>query len=98
MAYSVKVDYPNMPKGQQVLISGLGTFENGSTAAVSDEDAAAYRAYQKSAGMPDSTLSDAFKDSKYVVVTSTKSQPRHTVSDQPPAGADTVSDESKVEE
>jgi|SRR3954468_14206818 hypothetical protein len=98
MSYNVKVDYPTMPKGQEVLINGLGTFQNGATVAVSDEDADSFRAYQKSVGMPDVALPEAFKDDEYVSVTSARGTPRHTVSDQEPAGAETVSDESKVEE
>src|SRR3954453_15612338 len=98
MSYSVKVSFPNMPKGQELLINGLGTFENGSTAAVSDEEAETYRAYRASAGLGDVTLTEAFKDNENVSVTATKGNPRSTVSDQEPAGAGTVSPESKVEE
>ncbi|HVI79821.1 MAG TPA: hypothetical protein VM715_16965 [Candidatus Acidoferrum sp.] len=99
MSYSVKVSYPNLAKGQQVLINGLGTFENGSTASVSDEEAETYRAYRAAAGLGNVTLSEAFRNNDNVSVTPTKAQPRSgTVSDLPPAGEGTVSDESKVEE
>jgi hypothetical protein len=66
--YQISIDYPNMPKGQEVSIPGLGTYKNGSTTVVSNEEANAFRAYQVDVGMPDQTLLQSFVGSEYVTV------------------------------
>jgi hypothetical protein len=38
VTYELKVDMPNLSKGQSVGITGLGEFENGKTYVISDED------------------------------------------------------------
>lgn len=45
--YSVTVDMPNLPKGEEVEISGLGRFENGKTTTVSKEEAEAFRTFHQ---------------------------------------------------
>jgi hypothetical protein len=68
MPYQLKVNFPGTHKGQELTIPGLGTFKNGSSTEVSDEDADSFRAYQTSNNMPDQTLLQAFKDDPYVEV------------------------------
>lgn len=46
-AYNVTVDMPNLPRGEEVEISGLGRFKNGSTTEVSKEDAEAFRTFHQ---------------------------------------------------
>lgn len=84
--YKITIDYPNMPKGQEVSIPGLGTFENGSTTTVTKEQSDAFRAYQKDVGMPDKTLLESFKGAEYVTVVTTKEDPPSNQRDpeQPP--------------
>jgi hypothetical protein len=66
--YQITIDYPNMPKGQEVSIPGLGTYKNGTSHAVTEEEAELFRAYQTDTGMPDQTLLEAFKGHGYVTV------------------------------
>jgi hypothetical protein len=68
MPYTLKIDYPASGNGQEMAIPGLGTFKNGSTYRVSDEDAQSFRDYQVSNNMPDQTLYQAFQKSEYVTV------------------------------
>lgn len=42
MPYTITVDQPNLGEGGKVAIPGLGVFENGKDAEVSDEQAAQY--------------------------------------------------------
>jgi hypothetical protein len=72
--YEITIDFPNMPKGQQVSIPGLGTYENGSTNVVSKEEAEAFKAYQTDTGMPDQTLLQAFKGQDFVKVVTSKTE------------------------
>lgn len=44
MGYKLSVNHPNLPKGGEVMIPGLGTFKNGETVEISDERAEAYQA------------------------------------------------------
>lgn len=74
MPYSLTVDYPNMPKGQELSIVGLGTFKNGSTTTISDEEAQMFRDMQVANNMEDRTLLAAFKDSDYVTVEVAKTE------------------------
>ena len=41
--YEVSIDQPNLPKGAEVQIHGLGVFKNGDSATVSKEDAERFR-------------------------------------------------------
>jgi hypothetical protein len=66
--YKITIDYPNMPKGQEVTIHGLGTFKNGSTTVVEKDDADMFRVYQRDTGLPDRTLLQAFQKSEYITV------------------------------
>lgn len=84
--YQITIDYPNMPKGQEVSIPGLGTYKNGSTHAVTKEEADLFRAYQADTGMPDQTLLQAFKGQDYVTVESVK-EPQPRSSRRDPAAA-----------
>lgn len=43
MPYRMKVDQPNLAKGEEVLIPGLGAFANGETHDITDEQAETYR-------------------------------------------------------
>lgn len=43
MPFTVKVDMPNLPKGNKVQVHGLGQFENGKAVKVSDEQAETFR-------------------------------------------------------
>lgn len=43
--YEITVDQPSLPKGEQVQIPGLGTFENGYTYTVTKGEANGYRTY-----------------------------------------------------
>lgn len=43
MAYKVTVNMPNLAKGAEVFIDGLGTFKNGESAVVSNEQANLFR-------------------------------------------------------
>jgi hypothetical protein len=70
--YKITFDYPNMPKGQEISVPGLGTYRNGSTTFVSKEEAEAFRVYQVDVGMPDKTLLQAFQGSDYVTVETAK--------------------------
>lgn len=46
-AYKLTVDLPDLPKGELVQIPGLGTFENGSSYEVTQEEADGYRVYHQ---------------------------------------------------
>jgi hypothetical protein len=43
MGYKMKVDIPNRPKGAEIMIPGLGAFENGKSYSIEDEQAEAFR-------------------------------------------------------
>jgi hypothetical protein len=43
--YELTVDVPSSPKGEPIQIPGLGTFENGGTYGVNEDDAQAFRTY-----------------------------------------------------
>ena len=51
LAYEVSLDLPGMPKGELVQIPGLGTFENGTSFDVTEEQANAYRVYHQRVDM-----------------------------------------------
>lgn len=72
MPYEITIDYPNMPKGAEVAIPGLDTFKNGDTNTVTDEQAAAFRAYQVASGGQDKTLLQSFQGNDYVTVSTAK--------------------------
>jgi hypothetical protein len=74
--YELTVDNPNLGKNAKVQIPGLGTFENGQTYTVSKEEADRFRVYQKSVGMPDRTLLQAFQKNDYVTVEVAKEEPK----------------------
>lgn len=67
--YDITIDFPNMPKGQEVSIPGLGTYANGTTSTVTKEEADMFRTYQTDTGMPDQTLLQAFQKQDGVTVT-----------------------------
>lgn len=73
--YQLELDYPNMPKGQELSIPGLGTYQNGSTTVISKEEADSFRQYQVDNGMPDRTLLQAFTGAEYVTVTTVSEKP-----------------------
>lgn len=66
--YQITIDIPGTPKGKEFSIPGLGTYKNGSTNVVTDEEADMFRAYQTDSGMPDRTLLQAFQKDEYVTV------------------------------
>ena len=66
--YRITANYPNVGKGQELSIAGLGTIKNGQTAEVTKEQAAAFKIFQRDLGMPDRTLLEAFKGNEYVEV------------------------------
>jgi hypothetical protein len=43
VAYKITVDQPNLAKGTDVFIDGLGTFKNGETQTVSNEQVSHFR-------------------------------------------------------
>jgi hypothetical protein len=43
--YKMKVDQPNLAKGEKILIPGLGAFANGETHDITDEQAEGFRRY-----------------------------------------------------
>src|SRR5687768_7368679 len=43
MSYEIEVNLPNRPKGDKVVITGLGEFPNGETSPVDDELVELYR-------------------------------------------------------
>jgi hypothetical protein len=48
VVYEITFDLPGTPKGQEVMVAGLGTFANGSTYEVTEEEAESYRSYHTS--------------------------------------------------
>jgi hypothetical protein len=48
-AYTVTVDMPNLHRGEEIEIPGLGLFKNGSTKDVSKEEAEAFRVFHQTA-------------------------------------------------
>lgn len=74
--YQIKFDFPNLPKGGEIDITGLNNrfYENGKTYAVSEEEAEQYRVtypvvLDDGTTAPGPTLLEAFKDNKFVTVT-----------------------------
>jgi hypothetical protein len=49
--YEIAIDLPDLPEGELVQIPGLGTFENGGTYEISEEEAVAYQAYHATVAM-----------------------------------------------
>lgn len=45
VVYTMDVDLDGSPKGEQIQIAGLGTFENGSSYDITRAEAEAYRSY-----------------------------------------------------
>lgn len=43
MAYTLTIDHPNLPKGAEVEIPGLGLFKNRSTTTLTDEQVETFR-------------------------------------------------------
>lgn len=79
--YKITFNFPNLPKGGEVDITGLNhIFENGSTYTISEEEAQAFRDHNpvvlESDGDgvygPGPTLLEAFKDNKHVKVETIK--------------------------
>ena len=68
MPYQISLDFPGTPKGQELSIPGLGTYKNGSTSEVTEDEANLFRAYQASNNMPDTTLIQSFQKDPYVSV------------------------------
>jgi hypothetical protein len=48
MDYELSIDMPNLAKGAEVQIAGLGTFENGSSYKITDEEHDSFRRYHGS--------------------------------------------------
>jgi hypothetical protein len=48
MDYELSINMPNLAKGAEVQIAGLGTFENGSTYKITDEEHDSFRRYHGS--------------------------------------------------
>lgn len=84
--YKIEFDMPNLARGTEVQIDGLGTFANGGTYTITNEQAAAFRvAGRKQRFVPDGhgavdvvtedgpTVLQAFKDAEGVTVTTTSS-------------------------
>ena len=46
MPYQITIDHPNLEEGTELTILGLGTFAQGGTYDISDEQAAAFQAAQ----------------------------------------------------
>ena len=45
MGYVITIDHPNLPKGAEIQIAGLGEFKNGEEYVVSDEEHDDFRRY-----------------------------------------------------
>jgi len=83
--YTIKFDFPNLPKGGEIDITGLNViFENGKEYTISKEAADAYRVHNQRpvvSASPDPqaptewelgpTLLEAFKDNEHVTVSKT---------------------------
>lgn len=98
--YKMAVNFPNLTKGAEVQIDGLGVFENGYEYEVSKEDAEAYRTFhsvivdeldedgnlvsRKLA--PGRTLLDAFSSEEGVQVATTKASKTKDKPQDPPEG------------
>lgn len=48
--YELTIDMPNLTKGAEVEIPGLGVFKNGSTTVLEDEQVATFRTYNRAYG------------------------------------------------
>lgn len=89
--YSLTLDLPNLDKGAEVELDGLGVFKNGETHEISDEDAENFRMrhqtqklvkVNKKTGastyeeVPGPTLVEAFADHPSIKVVEAKVTPR----------------------
>lgn len=45
IAYEIEINQPNLPEGEPIQVPGLGTFENGQTYDVTEEEGNSYRAF-----------------------------------------------------
>lgn len=79
--FTLTLDLPNLPKGGDLEIDGLGTFQNGSSFEISDEQANAFSTKDSTLKttthedgklsnviVPGRTLVEAFKDHPYITV------------------------------
>jgi hypothetical protein len=101
MAYKLEFDFPNLAKGTEVQIVGLGTFRNGESYTISERRAAEWRSantvqshsYDEAGNLvPDDvqdpgTLYKAFKSNKSVKISKAED----------PADPDMVDDEEVAE-
>lgn len=94
--YTLTINNSNAAKDAEFSIPGLGTYKNGSTNAVSKEEAEAFRAYQVSSGMPDVTLLQAFKGDPSVTVETESSSSGSGSSTSTSKGAGDVPPNSNV--
>jgi hypothetical protein len=90
--YTIKFDFPNLPKGGEIDITGLyvenenkspSHFENGKSYVIDDAMAENFRVSSpvvstdkegRATSEPGPTLLEAFKDNKFVVVSTVKAQ------------------------
>lgn len=103
VVYEITFDLPGTPKGQEVMVAGLGTFANGSTYEVTEGEAEAYRSYHTSlkyeydkdnnlvgaTAEPGPTLLQAFSKTDGVDVTTVQSK---TDNKPPPSPEDNKND------
>lgn len=86
--YKIKFDYPNLPKGGEIDITGLNRiFENGKEYQISNAEAEAFRLHNNRPVVSEDplapvtwengpTLLEAFKDNEYVTVETVKAPQR----------------------
>jgi hypothetical protein len=101
MTYKLTVSIEGTPRSAPISIPGLGTFKNGATYTISNEEADAFRTYQRDNGMPDRTLLQAFKGDENVNVEKTDEdapEPKPTPETGTPPGDVSKTDTSKDSE
>lgn len=74
VAYELKIDNPNLPVGELVMIHGLGSFANGETHEISTELADSFRTYWSHGDKLGPTLLTWAKASKVVEVSVPREQ------------------------
>ncbi len=62
--YKLTVNMPNLPKGDDVIIDGLGVFKNGETSEVTAEQAAYFRRHHGGLAWDEAAEADVWKDGR----------------------------------
>lgn len=68
VAYELKIDDPNLPMGELVMIHGLGSFANGETHEITTEQADSFRNYWAHDDKKGPTVLEWAKNSRVVEV------------------------------